>query len=304
MFVEPKNHPPPLGATLARGFAAAHGALVGALCLFLLHAPLQALGAVTQGFQREAMPGPRQAPDSGQVLLSLFLSCGILALSLAVFFLFPLVQGGILGQVRDRLESPQQPPGRFGAYGRAHYLRLLGSQGLFTLVMVGIMLPVMCLGMSLAFQEVAKAGPDVPPNTQQLTRQLLMHPVLLGGMVTASLLASAVAMVYWVANCVAVAEQQRVMASWRKALHFCRQNFPAVLAVWLLSFAVGVLISPLSLVGQLGIVTDLWALVALALAYAAFIAYWGLLLAGLSMALYLSRRHPAEAPEPALAALA
>jgi hypothetical protein len=133
---------------------------------------------------------------------------------------------------------------------------------------------------------------------QQLNRQLLAHPVMLAGMGIASLLASAVAMVYWVASSVVVSEQGRVLASWRKALHFCRQNFPALLVVCLLTFAVGFVTAPFSLAGQLGFVKELWALVALALVYSALVGYTGVLLGGVIMSLYLARRMPSGQPEP------
>jgi hypothetical protein len=179
--------------------------------------------------------------------------------------------------------------------------------------MLGIMVPVMCLGMSLAFQELANTMSVVPAegapssqslDTQQLTRQLFTHPVVLVGMGLASVLMAAVAMVYWVANCVVVSEQQTVLASWRQALGFCRQNLSVVLVVGLLTYAVGLVISPLSLVGQLGIVKEPWILVALAVWYSAFLGYWGVLLAGLSMSLYLARRQACGQRQPELAAMA
>jgi hypothetical protein len=303
MLVDPKSEALPLGHVMGRGFTAAHGVLLGALYLFLLHAPLQVLSAVAQGFQGRAMVGPGQQPDLNQVLLSLSLSCGALLFGLAVFFLFPLVQGGILGQVRDRLESPRQPPGEFGTYGRTFYVRLLGSQGLFVLVGLVLMLPALYLGVSVALQEMAKSMPTgaaeapPPPDPQQLTRQLLLHPAFLAGTLISSVLMSAAGMVYWLANCMVVAERERVLPSWRKSLRFCRQNFSAVLAVWLVVFALGLLVSPVPMVGQLGVVKETWALVALALFYAGLVGYLGVLLAGLVLSLYLARRphaHPLQ----------
>ena len=149
----------PIRQIVGRGFGAAHQVLFGALLLFLLHAPAQVVSAVAQGYQAKVMAGPLGQPDANQVIVYVAMAFGGFVLAVGVFFLFPLVQAGILGQVRDRLKSSQEPPGRFGAYGRAYYLRLLGSQGLFTLVMLGIMLPTMCLGMVLAFQQMANAMP-------------------------------------------------------------------------------------------------------------------------------------------------
>jgi hypothetical protein len=299
----------PIRQIIIRGLAAAHGALIGALFLFLLHAPAQVLGAVLQNVQVSMMAGPEQPPDPTQILLLCSLSFGSFVLALAVFFLFPLVQGGILGQVRDRLEPPPHPPGPFGAYGRAYYGRLLGSLGLFTLVMIVILLPVMVFAAALAIQVMAGVSAEgttapPPPDPQQLTRQLLSYPVLLVLMLIATFLMMAAATVYWVSCCVIVSEQGRVLISCRKALRFCRQNFRAVLAVWLLTFAVSALISPLGLVGQLGLIKELWALVALALIYAALIGYWGVLFAGLIMSLYLARRSSLARPERGLPVLA
>jgi hypothetical protein len=301
--VNPRSPAMRVGQIIARGFAAAHGALVGALYVFLLQAPLQVLSALTQGFQPQMTPAPGQQPDAKQLVLSVAFSCGTFVLALAVFFLFPLVQGGILGQVRDRLESPQQPPGPFAPYGRAFYRRLLGSQALFTLLMFVALLPLMGLTVGLYFQ-VQEMGSAAPADPQQLNRQLLSYPVMVVCMVIFAVLAAAVGMVYWVANTIVVAEKERVFASWRQALHFCRQNFAAVLAVWLLNFAAGLLMSPLALVGQRGVVKEPWALVGLAVVYSALIGYWSVLLAGLMMSLYLARRSPSERPEPEPAALA
>ena len=85
------------------------------------------------------MRGPEHPLDPIQISLTLLLSAASFAFSVAVLFLFPFVQGGILGQVRDRLESPHQAPGRFGSYGRTHYIRLLGSLGLFMLLIFVVM---------------------------------------------------------------------------------------------------------------------------------------------------------------------
>jgi hypothetical protein len=148
-----KIHDISLCQIVAGGLTAARGALLGAVYLFLLQAPLQVLNALAQHYQGGAMAGRR--PDPALVLLSLALSFASLLLALAVFFLFPLVQGGILGQVRDRLTSPRQPPGPFGAYGRRFYLRLLGSEGLFALVLFAFLVPAISLATWLAFQEVA-----------------------------------------------------------------------------------------------------------------------------------------------------
>jgi hypothetical protein len=299
---DPGSRDLPMRHVLGRGLTAAHGALLGVLYLFLLQAPLQILSAGAQVFPAKAAPGPGQQADPTQALLALAWGLGAFVLALAVFFLFPLVQGGILGQVRDRLEAPPHAPGAFGTYARAYYGRLLGSQGLFLLVGLVIVVPVMVLSMWAAFHEMAKAvpaGPDeVIPTPQELQRQVLSHGGILTAMVIASLLVSAVTMVYWVANSIMVTERGRVIASWLKAIYFCRHNFSAVLMVWVVALAVGVLMLPFSLAGQLGFVTDPWVLAALAVVYAALISYWGVLLAGLSLSLYLSRRAPVEKQEP------
>jgi hypothetical protein len=111
-------------------------------------------------------------------------------------------------------------------------------------------------------------------------------------------------MVYWIANSIVVSEEERVMASWGRSLRFCRRNFPAVLVVWVVNVVVGMLISPLGLVGPLGVVKEPWALAAVALVYSALVGCWSVLLAGLVMSLYLAHRSPAEQPEPASSAMA
>jgi hypothetical protein len=301
---------------VSRGFAAGSHVLAGIFLLFLVHAPTQVLGAVAQQVQREAVPRPGQAPDAGLLALSLGLSFTLVLLALGVFFLFPLVLGGILGQVRDRLESPQQAPKPFGTYGRSFYVPLLGNLGVFVLIMIVLMAPLMCLVMVLYFQQSAvveawaTTSPEgdalpPPPDMQQMTRHLLSHPAVVAGMVIGALLASAASMIYWVANCLVVCEREGVWASWRKALRFCYDNLSAVLVVLLLSLVVGLLISPLGLLGQLGIVKELWPMVGLAVGYSALIGYWGALLAGVVMSLYLARRPlPPQQGEPGLPAVA
>jgi hypothetical protein len=154
-LVEEKRQTRSIGPILARGLAAGHATLLGALCLFLLHAPTQVLVGVSQSLQGGMTAAPGKQADPMQIMLGLALTGGSFVFALAVFFLFPLVQGGILGQVRDRLESPHQPPGRFAAHGKTFYVRLLGCEGLFALGMMVIMVPAMCIGAALAL-EMAK----------------------------------------------------------------------------------------------------------------------------------------------------
>jgi hypothetical protein len=303
-LVEEKSHATALSTILVRGLAAAHGALLGALFLFLLHAPSQILVAVSSRWQAGMTAAPGQEPDLKQIELSLASAVAGFVLAVAVFFLFPLIQGGILGQVHDRLESPHQRPGRFGIYGKAFYLRLLGCEGLFVAAMMAIMIPVVFLGATLAMQEIVKeiepvvpeeGTPSPPPlDPQEFNRHFLLNPVMLICMVIASLLATAAAVVYWVACSAVVSEQERVVAAWRKSFQFCQRNFSAAFVVCLLTFAVEVLISPLSMVAQLGIVKDVGVLVALGLLYAALIGYVAVLMAGLIMSLYLGRRLSVE----------
>jgi hypothetical protein len=47
------------------------------------------------------------------------------------------------------------------------------------------------------------------------------------------------------------------------------------------------------------VITEWWVLGVLALLYAAATGYWGVVVAGLCMSLFLARRMPAEASEPA-----
>ena len=156
------------------------------------------------------------------------------------------------------------------------------------LMSIAVMVPLMCVGMGLAIQGTAEG--TGPPAPGQLERRLLSQPVMLVGVLAAAVLAAVAGMVYWVANCIVVAERDGVVASWRRSLRFCRENAPAVLAVWLVNLAAGVVLSPLGLLGQLGVVTDPWVLAALALVYSALIGYWGVVTAGMSMSLYLGRR--------------
>jgi hypothetical protein len=275
-----------IGQIITRGITAAHGVWIGVFYLFVLHAPVQVVRALGQSIQERAVT-PGQAPDARIVLLSMAVTLTSFALAVLLFFLYPLVLGGILGRVRDRLESAPSPTGNFWACGRAHYVRLLGSLGLFTLAMVVAMFPVGCL-VGLAFYEVEALGSAVEEAPASLW--LLSKPLFFAAIGISSFLASVAAMIYWVANSIVVAEQEAVLASWRKALLFCRQNLAAVLLMWFLAMAVGLVVSPLGMLDQLGIVKELWALVVLALVYAALIGYSGVLLPGLIMSLYLARR--------------
>lgn len=295
-MIETKRPAVSVGPIIYRGFEAAHGTLVGAFYLFLLHAPAQVLGAIAQMLQAGATGAPPAEPSPMQLLLNSL----IFVLALAVFFLFPLVQGGILGQIRDRLATPQQPPGRFGAYGVAHYRRLLGSLAVFTLLVFIVMLPVMCYAVLMVFQALkltveAPAAP--PPAAQQFTLQFASLGVVGVGLVILTLLTAAIGMIYWVANCILVSTPIGVFASWRQSLRFCRQNFAACALVCLLIVVVSVLIAPLGMAAQLGWVTNPWAGAAVALLYAALIGYIGVICASLVMSLYWARRAPADQPE-------
>jgi hypothetical protein len=278
------------GQIAARGLAAAHDAFVGALFLTLLHVPLQIASAIQQGAQNMAFV-PGEEPDPGRIALAVALSGVTFLLGLAVIFIFPLVQGGILGLVRVRLEYPDRPPAPFWSYGRTHYLRLLGSQGLMLLVSLVVVVPAACVAVGLTVQTVANS-PGEPPAAGEINRQLLQHPAMIAVLVVGIVVMAASGMVYWVANCRVVAEGDGTMTAWRKAMTFCRENFAAVLALWLVNVAAGVAMAPLGLLGQLGVVTDWRALAALGVVYSALVGFWGVVLAGLCMSLYLARRQP------------
>jgi hypothetical protein len=295
---DPRRRALPPARILGRGFSVAHGALLGVLWLFILQAPLQVICALMQVFQVQPAPGHRASPM--QLLAALGVDVSAFVLVVAVFLTFPLVQGGILGQVRDGVEFPGRSRRSFASYARAYYDRLLGSQGIFLPAVLAIMLPVMAYAMSLTFDEMSKTvasdgGPTSTP--QQLNRLILTNPGMLAGGVLAALLSSALWIVYWVANSILVADGQQVVTSWISALHFCGRNLAAVTSLWLLSLGVSILTAPLSLASQLGFVANPWALVVLAVVYSALIAYWGVLLAGLCMSLYLARRLAIEEPE-------
>lgn len=291
------------GQILTRGFVVAHGVLWGALYLFLVHAPLQVTSAIWQRVQNSMfVPGREAEPE--RIALAVALAGATFLLGLAVFVAFPFIQGGVLGQVRDRLESPFQPAGSFGAHGRANYTRLLGSQGLFALItMVAVVVPLMCLVARLAY-EVDRLGEAVAESEQPHSLLLPWHPLVLAIMAVMMVLVSVAGMVYWMANCIVVAERKSTIAAWRQAVTFCRRNAGAVLMLWLVNFAVGVLLAPLTLLGQWGIVTAQWAVLALAVLYSAAIAYWSVIVTGMCMSLYLERRPLAEWSEPAVPSVA
>jgi hypothetical protein len=290
-------HERPKGWAITRGFVAAHGALVGAVYLLLLHAPLQITNAIWQSVQR-SMFVPGQVVEPQQIVLALVVTGAIFLLGLAVFVVFPFIQGGVLGIVRHRLESPDRPAEAFGVYGRAHYARLLANQGLFALIaIVVVVIPLMCLAAFLALQVEQLAELPQPGQTDRpFLAPLAMFAVLAAAMVVLSV----AGMVYWMANCIVVAEGESALAAWRRAFTFCRRNAAAVVGLWLVNLVVGVLMAPLGLLGQWGVVTAWWALAALAVLNSAVIGYWGVVLAGMCMALYLDRRprlHCAQATQ-------
>ena len=287
---------PQTGRIIGRGFLVAQSVLVGVILLALLHAPAQLANALTISLRGQTPTGPGATPE--QLLPVLLLSGVSFLLAIGVFFLFPLIQGGILGQVRHRLDSPDQPPRRFASYMRRHYLRLLGNEAVFTLITIAAIVPLLFVAAIVVVQGTT-VGAE-PPAPGDVERQLLSHPVFLGAMVLLSVLVSALGMIYWVANCVVVAEGQSVGASWRRSFQFCRANFSACVAVWFVNLVAGAVLAPLGMLGQLGVVTGTWALLGLALAYSVLIGYWGVITAGISMSLYLGRRARSESEEPAV----
>jgi hypothetical protein len=291
---------PPVGRSVVRGFAAAHGVLIGALYLALLYVPLQVTSAFYYSAQAALMVSPGAAPDPEHIFLALALAGANMLLGLAVFFAFPFLLGGMLGQVRDRLVSPGQPPGPFTRYGREHYGGLLASEGLFLLSMLAVFVPVACLIAGLVSLELnSLAG---LPKPGEFNWSFVENHGILAVMVVAMLALSAGGMVYWVANCIVVAERTGAATAWRRALAFCRKNFAAVLAVWLINLVAGVVTAPLGLLGQLGIVRGWPALVALAVLNSAVIGYWAVANSGLFMSVYLDRRHPPGSSEGLAAA--
>ena len=287
--------PLPTRRAIVRGFSAAHGALIGALWLALLHVPLQVTNSIWWSVQGSAF-APGQEPDGERIALALAFSGLTFALGVAVFFVFPFVQGGILGQVRDRLEAPDRPPGSFGSYARAHYTRLLGSQALFLLITFAVMAPLMVVAMFQAFQAFGTpAGGTIDP--AELNRRLLQDPLMVVLMLVAVAVLAAAGMVYWMTNCAVVAERETTLVAWCRGFAFCRRNFFAVLSVWLINLAAAVVLAPPGMLGQLGVVSGWWILAAVAVLYSAAIGYWGVILAGLCMSVFLARRTPAAPAE-------
>lgn len=292
------DQPERLGRVICQGFSAAHAVMIGAIYLALVHLPLQIVSAINQSVQQRIAVAPGQAPDPGQVALALGLAGGSFLFGLVVFFLFPLIQGGILGKVQDRIEATGRPAESFGAYSRRYYPRLLGSQCLYVLVLFAVMFPIMIFAVILAIQYAST--PTEPATSAEIQQHLLANPLFVICIVVAMAIAAAAGMVYWIANCFVVAEDERVFASWRRSLRFCQVNFTAILAIVVMNLVVSAALSPLGLLGQLGIVTNPWALSGLAVIYSAIVGYWGVVLAGIIMSLYLHRRNSAGRLEPAM----
>lgn len=276
---------------IGRGLVAAHGTLGGAFYLFLLHAPAQVLGAMTQLLQAESLHRP--AEDAGLVLLNTLLALGNLGLAVVVFFVFPFVLGGILGQVRDRLVTPYQPPGPFATYGRAYYRRLLGSLALFTLSLFVLLTPVSCVLAGMVVEAFRLTAEAPAPEQQQIAQLFLLQPLTGTVLAVFAVLSAAIGMVYWIANCMLVTTSAGVFACWKESLRFARRNGAAWLAVWLLFIAVSCLVAPVGLATTLGWVANPLAVMVVALAHAALIGFLGVLLAALVMSLYLARRRHA-----------
>src|SRR5262249_22040865 len=140
---------------------------------------------------------PEQEPDAARVTFALALAGLTFLFGLAVFFIFPIVLGGILGQVRDRIESPDRPTGSFGAHARSNYVRLLGSETLFLLVTIVVVVPVMILAAALTVQAAwASSG---GANQAVANRQIFQNPLMVVLMLVAMAVLSAAGMVYWMA---------------------------------------------------------------------------------------------------------
>jgi len=264
----------PSGGILGRGIAATHATFVGFWCLFLVYAPCQVMQAIADATRNRALRESGQQPDPEQVGLVLSFYGIALILSVAAIFIVPLIQGGILGQLRDRLETPIEPPKTLAAYS-VYYARLLESSFLFAAVSLGVVLLFLLTGVlpTPLFEGLALSGP------------LMLAIALIG----ASLIIMTI-VVYSVANCIVVSEDQEVLAAWRQSLHFCRQNFPAVLG-WALLLLAGFV---LHLLFMLSNAEALWALTSLALLETAIVSYGMVLLAGVMMSLYLTRRPQPE----------
>ena len=281
------------GTIVARGFRASHAALVMGLYFFLLFAPTQLVGAISQSLTPRLMVAPGQPPDLQLAMLLVPLGCVNWMFLFALIFLSPLLIGGAIGRIRDRIEPVNRPTASLDSYGRIFYGRLLGSLGLLIACAIVAMLPAMCIGFATAMQLMAdtmRTGQTDPAQIQQMTRQLYTQPLFLTLMVLSTLAMTALALVFNLANVIVVCDGERVIAAWSKSLRFCRANFSAVFGLGLINIGLGIPATAQGVVSGLLLIGQLPVLLALALFQSAYISYMFVLGIGLSTSLYLARR--------------
>jgi hypothetical protein len=292
------------GSIVSRGIQACPAALVAAVYFFLLFAPTQLASAVTQSLTPRMLTAPGQPPDLQVTMMVLPLACVTWIFLIALIFITPLLNGGMIGRIRDRIEG--QPLAKFGSYGRMFYGRLLGSVGLFIACAIVAMLPVMCFGMIMGMQQAAEAmrsGQADPAQIQQMARNLYKQPLYLALMAFSMLAMTVLGLLFHITNAAIVCDGERVMAAWSRSWRFFQENFGAMAGLGLINIGLSIPAGAFGVVSGMMLVESLAVLLAGALVQSVFISCLFVLGAGLSTSLYLARRPAApgavSSPSPA-----
>jgi hypothetical protein len=235
----------PIGASLSfgqvirRGFAAAHGVPAGAFWCFLLMVPLQVTGAVMNqvmfGSDLFEQLQTGEFEDTGKMPAGLITiigaGCSMCIFLPIMFFALPLVWGGTVGQLRDRIVGREM--GAFGHYGKKFYVPML----LVVMMLCGAVFVVSfangIVGQIIASTEIQ---PGQPMTTEQL-QALSRHPLNLISSAVTWLVMGAIGILVNLVGSAMAARGRGIGDALSQGFSFCGNHFGSVFKLYLVGVA-------------------------------------------------------------------
>jgi hypothetical protein len=276
------------GEILSNGVRATNRSRTGLLLLFLLYGWFQGLGLVVGSviasdptfFQVQ----PGQPPPAALVWMMAY-GCGSCIWLIAMVLGGPWVAGGVLGQLRDRIVTPEAQPGPFRDYASSFYGRLL----LLTVIYVAIFLVLYLILMLVGALVAGSAFADGAVQPQQL-QQLNTHPANIAAGVGFMLVSSAVGVLFLLTNAGVVVEQWDALTALGRAAGFIRQRSGDAFRLFLIVAALACVLYAFYWIPTLLELRDATVVAVLAVLMACYFPYMIMLEMAFGMSLWLARR--------------
>lgn len=285
----------PFSSVVSRAFAAANRSIPGILFCIVLFGIPQAMGIILGPYMTtQVQPKPGQPPGP-EMLLMMGFGCFSCVWLLVIIFGAPWVYGGILGQHRDHIHHPGQPPGSFSEYAGRCYARMLGMTAIVLGVCFAIMIPIGCIGWVLAMSQLQGPGGQIDPQKMQ---ELAQHPINIAAGVLMIVWMTAIGTLFNPAYVILWGEDESITSSMKKSYRLLRDNRSDAVKLFFVYLLLGMVMWVLRPVIGVLQIKAMPVIVPIGIALGFYVSYLPVLNFGIATSLYLARK-PAVEPETA-----